>query len=67
MIAARISVVEAMGNELFAYFELNGARMIARIPFAPGKAISHGDNLRLHFDMAHCHLFDMESEQALFD
>ncbi|WP_259464414.1 hypothetical protein [Brenneria goodwinii] len=40
--------------------------MIARIPFAPSKAVSHGDNLRLHFDMEHCHLLDIESEHALF-
>ncbi|MEC5341216.1 sn-glycerol-3-phosphate ABC transporter ATP-binding protein UgpC [Brenneria populi] len=64
-IAARVNVVESMGNEQFAYFELNGVTLIARIPFVPGKAVAPDDSLLLRFDMAHCHLFAIDTERSL--
>lgn len=60
-----INVVESMGNELYLYFNIGEAKLVARVPFNPQQAISHGELKPLHFDMSHCHLFDIETEESL--
>ncbi|KLV04526.1 ABC transporter ATP-binding protein [Photobacterium ganghwense] len=61
----RIDVVESMGNELYLYFQTGDDKLVARIPFDPAQDIRHGDNRLMQFDMNHCHLFDIDTEQAL--
>ncbi|MGR2768897.1 ABC transporter ATP-binding protein [Photobacterium ganghwense] len=61
----RIDVVESMGNELYLYFQAGDDKLVARIPFDPAQDIRHGDNRLMQFDMNHCHLFDIDTEQAL--
>ncbi|OAN11127.1 sugar ABC transporter ATP-binding protein [Photobacterium jeanii] len=60
-----INVVESMGNEVYLYFNIGDDQLIARVPYNPAQHIDHGDLMPLHFDMSHCHLFDMETEDAL--
>lgn len=60
-----INVVESMGNELYLYFNIGDVKLVARVPFNPQQSISHGELKPLHFDMSHCHLFDIETEAAL--
>ena len=60
-----INVVESMGNELYLYFNIGDVKQVARVPFNPQQSISHGELKPLHFDMSHCHLFDIETEASL--
>ncbi|MGR5150588.1 ABC transporter ATP-binding protein [Photobacterium swingsii] len=60
-----INVVESMGNEVYLYFNVGDDQLIARVPYQADKAIQHGDIQPLHFDMSHCHLFDVETEVSL--
>ncbi|WP_409306586.1 ABC transporter ATP-binding protein [Pectobacterium sp. B1J-3] len=64
-VTCRIDAIEAMGNESFMYFSLNGSQTIARIPFTPENTFSHGDIISMRFEMAYCHLFDLTTEKSL--
>ena len=54
-----------MGNELYLYFQLGGDKMIARIPFDADRLVKGSEPVMLSFNTTHCHLFDLETEQAL--
>lgn len=60
-----LSVVESMGNELYLYFQLGGDKMIARIPFDADRLVKDSEPVMLSFNTTHCHLFALETEQAL--
>ncbi|NOH98268.1 sn-glycerol-3-phosphate ABC transporter ATP-binding protein UgpC [Vibrio sp. 99-70-13A1] len=61
----QIGVVESMGNELYLYFHIGSNKLIARIPFDADRSVQNGQQVLLNFKTAHCHLFDLETEQAL--
>ncbi|WP_299693888.1 sn-glycerol-3-phosphate ABC transporter ATP-binding protein UgpC [uncultured Vibrio sp.] len=61
----RLDVVESMGNELYLYFKLGADKLVARVPFDIGRAAHSGEQAVLHFNTTQCHLFDLETEQAL--
>ncbi len=60
-----ITLVEAMGNELYLYFTLGKDKLVSRIAFDPQRMVARGENKPLHFDMSHCHLFDIETGESL--
>ncbi|TEW55700.1 sn-glycerol-3-phosphate ABC transporter ATP-binding protein UgpC [Psychromonas sp. RZ22] len=60
-----INVIESMGNELYLYCKLGNEQIISRIPFNPDDSVKHNEDHYMKFDMSHCHLFDIETEQAL--
>lgn len=61
----KIDVVESMGNELYLYFQLGGDKMVSRIPFDADRVVASGDSALLKFKVSHCHLFDLDTEEAL--
>ncbi|WP_099608165.1 ABC transporter ATP-binding protein [Vibrio coralliilyticus] len=60
-----INVVESMGNELYLYFQLGNDKFIARVPFDADRMVFNGEEALLNFNVSECHLFDIETEQAL--
>lgn len=60
-----INVVESMGNELYIYFQLGNDKLIARVPFDADRMVFNGEEALLNFNVSECHLFDIETEQAL--
>ena len=61
----RLGVVESMGNELYLYFQLGHDKMVARVPFDADRTAESGQEAMLHFNTSQCHLFDLETEDAL--
>jgi multiple sugar transport system ATP-binding protein len=51
-----VSVVEPLGADTLAFFEIAGGEMVARVP--PDAARNSGDRLRLKPDLRRMHLFD---------
>ncbi|KXO07382.1 Maltose/maltodextrin transport ATP-binding protein MalK [Moritella sp. JT01] len=62
-----IKVVESMGNEVYLYCTLGQEQIISRCHFDLNTNIQHSESHFMHFDMAHCHLFDIDSELALLN
>lgn len=60
-----INVVESMGNELYLYFQLGNDKLIARVPFDADRMVFNGEEALLNFNVSECHLFDIQTEQAL--
>ncbi|EEX32755.1 MULTISPECIES: ABC transporter ATP-binding protein [Vibrio] len=60
-----INVVESMGNELYLYFQLGNDKLIARVPLDADRMVFNGEEALLNFNVSECHLFDIETEQAL--
>jgi multiple sugar transport system ATP-binding protein len=50
------SVVEPLGADTLAFFEIAGSEMVARVP--PDAVRNSGDRLRLRPDLRRMHLFD---------
>ncbi|WP_261904770.1 ABC transporter ATP-binding protein [Vibrio fortis] len=63
----RLGVVESMGNELYLYFQLGHDKMVARVPFDANRTAESGQETLLHFNTSRCHLFDLETEEALIE
>ena len=61
----RLDVVESMGNELYLYFKLGADKLVARVPFDADRTANSGEETMLHFNTSQCHLFDLETEEAL--
>ncbi|MGF1792598.1 ABC transporter ATP-binding protein [Photobacterium profundum] len=61
----QINVVESMGNEVYLYLAIGKDKLVARVPFSQDQMIKHGDMKPMHFDMSHCHLFDIDTELSL--
>ncbi|MEM9907172.1 MAG: sn-glycerol-3-phosphate ABC transporter ATP-binding protein UgpC [Cyanobacteria bacterium P01_D01_bin.44] len=63
-VKGEVSVVEAMGYELIAYFTLpNGQELVAR--FDPRAHLTTGETVEFVFDLSRFHLFDKDSEQVI--
>lgn len=61
----QIEAVESMGNESYLYFAMGLASFVARVPYHPEPVIRHDEQKTLHFDMDHCYLFDIDTEQSM--
>lgn len=64
VINAKVDVVENLGNELLVYLTTGGKTIQARLN--PRSRVGIGDAVSLQVDTAHIHLFDADTEQALF-
>ncbi len=58
-----LDVVEPMGHETYLHFHINGTKITARI--TEGGQFRVGNRIRLTFDLAKAHLFDLESGRML--
>jgi multiple sugar transport system ATP-binding protein len=59
----KISVVEPLGSEVFAYLSANGHEFIARMDASSQPRA--GETIETVFDIDKLHVFDKETEQAL--
>lgn len=61
--AAKIEVVEPMGNEIFIYFNIGKVQMVGRLPsFVTAKM---GEPLDISFDINKLHFFDIDTEMVI--
>jgi multiple sugar transport system ATP-binding protein len=61
---APVDVVENLGSELLVYMTAGGKSMTARLD--PRSQAHVGDQVTLHVDIDHLHLFDAETGAAIF-
>ena len=64
-IEATSDLSELMGSEIYIYFTLCGNSMVARV--APTFRVSTGATFKLAIDGTKIHLFDKETEKAIFN
>ena len=62
-VPAKISVAELTGAEFMLYTTIGGHELVVRAGAV--NDYSAGDNITIHFDMAKCNFFDMETELAI--
>ena len=60
----QVDVLEVLGSDQYLYGRLGGDDVIARVP--PQLKVSAGDRVRLAINKDQMHLFDAETEQAIF-
>lgn len=61
---ANVEVVEPMGSEIYLYLGINDHSMIARVEAESTAQV--GDNVKLGVDTRKMHVFDAETEEAIF-
>jgi multiple sugar transport system ATP-binding protein len=61
---ANVEVVEPMGAEIYLYLAINDHTMIARVEVETKAKV--GDNIKLGVDTKKLHVFDAETEEAIF-
>jgi len=61
---AEVEVTELLGSETYLFLNLNGDTVIARVD--PTLNIQVGDKVKVLFQVENVHLFDQETEAALF-
>jgi multiple sugar transport system ATP-binding protein len=59
----KVSVVEPLGSEVFAYLSADGHEFIARMDASANPRA--GETIETVFDTEKLHVFDKETEQAL--
>ena len=62
--SAPVEVVEHLGSELLVYMTAQGKQMVARVD--PRSTAHVGQDIKLHIDADHMHLFDADSGLSLF-
>jgi multiple sugar transport system ATP-binding protein len=63
VVDASLQFLEPMGADTLAWFDVDGARISARLP--PHRARDLPTNVRLSLDMTHASLFDQQTERRL--
>ncbi len=63
-VKADVTVTEAMGAETFLYLKIEDNDFIARVN--PRTTAKHGDTITVAFELEKMHLFDKETEIAIF-
>ena len=63
-VAAKVEVTELMGAESYIYLNKNGKQLILRTNGSTKLQV--GDNTKLGLNMDKCHVFDKETELAVF-
>ncbi|MDI3548004.1 MAG: multiple sugar transport system ATP-binding protein [Halanaerobiales bacterium] len=61
---ASVEVVEPMGSEIYLYLTIDDHSMIARVDVETKAKV--GDNIKLGVDTRKMHVFDPETEEAIF-
>lgn len=65
VLTTKVEVAENMGSEMYLYLSGLGDDMfVARVDARSD--VSMGDEVKLAFDMNKCHIFDKETEEAVF-
>lgn len=62
--SANVEVVEPMGSEIYLYFGLGDASLIARVEAESEAEV--GDTLTMGVDLNKMHIFDADTEEAIF-
>ena len=65
LVEAQVDVVEALGSETFLYFASEGQNFTARV--SAHSTTRAGDKVKVAFDTAHVHLFDIDTEQTIIN
>ncbi|MBR0144778.1 MAG: sn-glycerol-3-phosphate ABC transporter ATP-binding protein UgpC [Clostridia bacterium] len=65
LVEAQVDVVEALGSETYLYFVSEGQNFTARV--SAHSTTRAGDKVKVAFDTAHVHLFDIETEQTIIN
>jgi multiple sugar transport system ATP-binding protein len=60
---AKVEVIEPLGSEIFLYLSAGGDNFVARVPHQYRTKI--GEEVGFVVDTSKCHLFDLETEQAI--
>ncbi len=63
-VPARVDVRELMGNEVFLYLMTGDKQMVARVD--PRTQVRIGDDVQVALNMDNMHVFDRESENAIW-
>ncbi len=63
-VQANVDVVEQMGNEMIVYFETQGKTFLGRLD--PRTSAKVGMQMDAAFNMANMHLFDSETDEAIW-
>ncbi|MCY6484883.1 sn-glycerol-3-phosphate ABC transporter ATP-binding protein UgpC [Clostridium aestuarii] len=63
-IKARVEVTEMLGSESYLYLDMNGNNIIARVDSSTKVEI--GNNIKFAFDANKIHMFNKETEKAVF-
>lgn len=58
-----VNVAELLGNEYYVHANFGGSELVSKIP--ANNLISHGDKIKVYFDLSKSHFFDNESELAI--
>ncbi|KYH35724.1 trehalose import ATP-binding protein SugC [Clostridium tepidiprofundi DSM 19306] len=61
---SKIDVIEMLGSETYLYLKLNNSNIIARVE--PNSHAQVGSSLKIIFDNSKIHIFDKETEKAVF-
>jgi multiple sugar transport system ATP-binding protein len=64
VIKAKVDVTELLGSETYLYLDMAGNSMIAKVD--PSIRVQIGDIINIEFDANKLHLFDKETELAVF-
>lgn len=62
---ADVEVSELMGSEVYLYLKYSDNTLTARV--APTTKSRTGDKIRIGLDMKNCHLFDVDTEDAIIN
>ena len=65
MISVKTELIEQMGSEIYLYGDCDGTKLVARLPAHSSARL--GESITLAIDGSNIHLFDKESEQAIFN
>jgi multiple sugar transport system ATP-binding protein len=64
LIRGKVEVIEPLGSEIYLYLSADGDTFVVRVPHQYRTKI--GDEVGFVVDTDKCHLFDIETEKALF-
>jgi multiple sugar transport system ATP-binding protein len=64
LIKAKVEVIEPLGSEIFLYLTAGGDSFVARVPHQYSTKL--GDEVGFVVDLSKTHLFDIESEEAIY-
>jgi len=65
IVKGSVSVVEQMGNEIYAYYQAENHQYTARIPSDKAHGLTHGVDYDFWYDMSKAHIFDFETEENI--
>ena len=63
VLKVNVSVYELVGSEVYLYFEVGNANMIARVN--PNTSARVGSDVELYVDAEAIHLFDRDTEKVI--